>query len=157
MTREAIMELVAALRPRYRQASKGEKTVMLNEFCTNTGYHRKAAIRLIQSPPPPGGQTRRRAHPPRYGSLALRFALQLPWQVSGYICPQRHTPFSHDGCGSRQRSWRSPSPPNPSPREDMGEGRASSAMPSPVRLRTRGFQCHQDSAPPFAESCLRFA
>lgn len=93
MTREAIMELVAALRPRYRQASKGEKTVMLNEFCANTGYHRKAAIRLIQSAPRTGGQGRRRGRPPRYGSADLRSALQLLWQASGYICSQRLTPF----------------------------------------------------------------
>jgi len=33
---------------RYRKASFKEKTIILNEFCQNCGYHRKHAIRLLK-------------------------------------------------------------------------------------------------------------
>jgi len=35
--------------PRYRKARKAEKTVILNEFCENTGYNRKYAIGLLKN------------------------------------------------------------------------------------------------------------
>ena len=41
------MELVAALRERYEESSKAERSVVLNEFAAVTGYHRKHAIRLL--------------------------------------------------------------------------------------------------------------
>jgi hypothetical protein len=39
------------MRKRYLSACKGEKGHMLEEFCRNTGYHRKAAIRALNHPP----------------------------------------------------------------------------------------------------------
>jgi len=32
---------------RYKNASRAERTVILNEFCATSGYHRKYAIRLL--------------------------------------------------------------------------------------------------------------
>ena len=39
-----------AIRTRYRRARKGNKTVILNEFCAVCGYHRKYALRLLSAP-----------------------------------------------------------------------------------------------------------
>ncbi|MCL1817527.1 MAG: transposase, partial [Spirochaetaceae bacterium] len=33
--------------PRYRKAKKAAKSIILDEFCKNTGYHRKYAIFLL--------------------------------------------------------------------------------------------------------------
>jgi hypothetical protein len=45
----------------YRQAELAEKQMILNEFCRNTGYHRKHAIRLLNGPPPDPKPERPRA------------------------------------------------------------------------------------------------
>ena len=93
MTRKAIQELVAALRPRYQRANKGEKRVMLNEFCAVTGYHRKAAIRLLNAAPQPASQSHRRGRKPRYDSPAFLAVLLRLWEASGRVCAKRLTPF----------------------------------------------------------------
>ncbi len=43
-------ELLARVAPRYREASRQQKTVILNEFIASTGYKRKYAIRLLSLP-----------------------------------------------------------------------------------------------------------
>jgi len=47
VTRRSILEYAQALRPRYGKAAKEEKRKMLDEFIQVTGFHRKAAIRLL--------------------------------------------------------------------------------------------------------------
>ena len=47
MGRKSIEELVKAWGPRYRMASRKEKTRILDEFVAVTGYHRKSAIRAF--------------------------------------------------------------------------------------------------------------
>lgn len=42
-----VAECAAELRPRYQRAGRAEKTALLTHFCEVTGYHRKAAIRLL--------------------------------------------------------------------------------------------------------------
>lgn len=59
MTRHIILEYAAALRPRYLSASRSEKSAILSEFCQLTGYHRKAAIRLLRRRSHPGNAGRR--------------------------------------------------------------------------------------------------
>lgn len=41
-------EYAEAIFLRYKRASRKVKTVILNEFCTICGYHRKHAIRLLR-------------------------------------------------------------------------------------------------------------
>ena len=53
MRPQSIREYVASLRPRYRAASKAEKTRLLDDFCGLTGRHRKSAIRRLGRPPRP--------------------------------------------------------------------------------------------------------
>src|SRR5712691_3556754 len=57
---------------------------MLNEFCLNTGYHRKYAIRLLNGPPPGKQPERRpRGRRPRYGQQVLSILAGI-WEAAGY-------------------------------------------------------------------------
>ena len=47
MTRGSVKEYAEAVRERYLKADRKEKTQLLDEFVRVTGYHRKAAIRLL--------------------------------------------------------------------------------------------------------------
>ena len=49
ISRQARAELLTALRERYHQAPKHEKTKVLDEFIAVAGCHRKHAIRLLTS------------------------------------------------------------------------------------------------------------
>jgi hypothetical protein len=37
---------------RYRKSARATKKLILDEFCRNTGYNRKYAIRRLNGPPP---------------------------------------------------------------------------------------------------------
>jgi hypothetical protein len=52
MSRKAIREYFKAIYARYRKASREIKQIILNEFCSNTGYNRKYAIRKLNGPTP---------------------------------------------------------------------------------------------------------
>lgn len=47
MTRASIQEYTEAVRWRYLRGTKKDKGKILDEFTKVTGYHRKAAIRLL--------------------------------------------------------------------------------------------------------------
>jgi len=69
---------------RYRKSERAGKKVMLDEFCRNTGYNRKYAIRLLNGAPP--GKERgpaRRARRVSYGHQALSI-LAAVWEAAGY-------------------------------------------------------------------------
>ena len=77
MSFQARRELLLRVAPRYRECSRNEKTVILNEFVAATGYARKYAIRLLGAPEPPPAVIRRprprrpgQVHPPRAGREA---------------------------------------------------------------------------------------
>lgn len=74
-------EYVERVRPRYQQASKAVKHVILDEFCAVTGFHRKYAIRLLNGPPKVTRHRRRR--PTRYGRVVVE-ALTAVWTAAGY-------------------------------------------------------------------------
>lgn len=84
MGHKAKWEYFRAIYERYREAGREAKHVMLNEFCWNTGYHRKYAIRLLNGPPP-GKQPeqRPRGRRPRYGQPALSILAAI-WEAAGY-------------------------------------------------------------------------
>jgi len=75
-------EYVQAIYQRYRYAGRPEKQRILDEFCQVAGYHRKHAIRLLNSPAPGA------ARPPRQRaatySLAAIAALRAIWEAAGY-------------------------------------------------------------------------
>lgn len=90
VTRGAILEYARAVCLRYLLAHKGQKGMILDEFCKTTGYHRKAAVRLLRNPPEP---VRKGVGRPReYGSAVVE-ALRRVWEVSDRLCSKRLEPF----------------------------------------------------------------
>jgi hypothetical protein len=47
MIKNSVKEYAAAIRNRYKRGNREEKKKILDEFVKVTGYHRKAAIRLL--------------------------------------------------------------------------------------------------------------
>jgi len=90
MGRSSRWEYLKAIHPRYRQADRQEKRVILNEFCRNTGYHRKYAIRLLNGPPPGRGRAPRPRRPrtPTYSTQVVS-VLGAVWEAAGYPCGVR--------------------------------------------------------------------
>jgi hypothetical protein len=69
---------------RYGKAESKVKGAMLEEFCLNTGYHRKYAIRLLNGPPPgKREEARPRGRKPQY-SAAVVSLLAAVWRAAGY-------------------------------------------------------------------------
>ena len=79
-------ELVQAVATRYRDASTGERTKILEEFLAVTGYHRKHAIRVLglQSVgnPPPAIRNR------LYDEAVIQ-ALIVLWEAGDRVCGKR--------------------------------------------------------------------
>ena len=98
MTERSIRENAGALRGRYQAAGKQAKGRMLDEFCQLTGYHRKAAVRLMGTALAASGQERssgRRGRPQQYGP-AVRAALVQVWEGAGRPYGKRLAPFLTD-------------------------------------------------------------
>ena len=67
MSNKARWEYFRAIYGRYQKGDRKARQAILNEFCLNTRYHRKYAIRLLNGASPGG-----RAHPPpAFGASAL--------------------------------------------------------------------------------------
>ena len=91
MTRGSVKEYAEAVGERYLKAGRKEKTLLLDEFVRVTGYHRKAAIRLLNSGHKlPSGRSRGRQR--TYG-LETTSALKVVWEASDRMCSQRLHPF----------------------------------------------------------------
>jgi hypothetical protein len=91
MTQASVAEVVGALRPRYLRARRGDKTMILDEFVALTGYHRKAAIRVLRNGRNPKGRDRRGR--PRVYTPDVKAALLQVWEACGRICSKRLAPF----------------------------------------------------------------
>jgi len=90
MTRSSIKEYVVAIRDRYREARRKEKGRILDEFTQVTGYHRKAAIRLLRCGTK--GPTRWRGRRRQYGTEEAA-ALKVLWEAVDRLCSRRLHPF----------------------------------------------------------------
>jgi hypothetical protein len=69
---------------RYRKSGRDAKKLILDEFCRNTGYNRKYAIRRLNGPPP--GREPKRVRParrPSYGHQVLMILTAI-WEAAGY-------------------------------------------------------------------------
>ena len=84
-------EYLQEIRPRYLNAPKRVKRIILDEFCRVCSYNRKYAIRLLGSP----SESRRaleRQRPgrrPTYQDPALRDALVFLWKAGNLPCGKR--------------------------------------------------------------------
>lgn len=84
MSHASRWEYFLAVYARYRRAERKGKHVVLDEFCANTGYHRKYALRLLNGPPPERKHRRvPRRRAPRY-SAGLVSILVSVWAAAGY-------------------------------------------------------------------------
>ena len=87
ISKQTRRELLEALRERYRNASKIDKTKILDEFIDIAGCHRKHAIRLLTGVDPVMPEA------PRLGrtiySEAVREALVVLWEAADRICGKR--------------------------------------------------------------------
>jgi len=87
---EARWEYYRVIYERYRKAEGKAKRVMLDEFCLNTGYHRKYAIRLLNGPPPGKRvEARPRGRKPRYGQQVVSL---LAWPFAPLAMPRNNEP-----------------------------------------------------------------
>ncbi len=83
MSRKSRWEYFRAVYPRYQKASQEMKQIMLDEFCSNTGYNRKYAIRLLNGAPPEQKPRLRRRRSASYGARLIRL-LTVVWEAAGY-------------------------------------------------------------------------
>lgn len=81
-------ELIRALRRRYQEGCRGDKSRILEELVAVSGFHRKSAIRILSGKPlrdgPATGRGRRRHY-----DEAARHALIVVWEASDRICSKR--------------------------------------------------------------------
>jgi len=74
-------EYLAKIHGRYQRAGRPHKSRILDEFCLNCGYHRKAALRLLNRPL--GGSGRKRSGPKIiYDPAELLPVLKVVWLAS---------------------------------------------------------------------------
>ncbi len=83
MSPRSIQEYIQVMRHRYTSAARAIKSQLLTEFCLTTGYHRKAAIRVLVHPPRPTPRRRPRGRPSPYGPQLLA-VLERIWKAAGY-------------------------------------------------------------------------
>ena len=103
MTRASIREYSEAVRWRYLQAPKKEKTKILDEFTKVTGYHRKAIIRLLHRVNQPNAN-RKRGRPHQY-SAAVVGALRIAWEATDRLCSKRLHPFLTRASQGFEETW----------------------------------------------------
>jgi len=92
MSFSARRELLAKVAPRYREATRKQKTLILNEFLASTGYRRKYAIRLLSLPEIPSVRAIKRPRARFYGE-SVQEALKIAWCASNCIASKRLSPF----------------------------------------------------------------
>lgn len=89
LSMQARWEVIQHLVPRYQQASHAQKTHLLNECVSVTGYARKYALRLFNHPEEARPRSQRAC---LYGE-EVRNALLAVWTTANHICAKRLIPF----------------------------------------------------------------
>ena len=90
MSPQAKEEYIEALYKRYKEASRQEKTSIINECCATCGYHRKHAIRRLRgykrfTKP----RKRKKGKPPVYNKEAIIRPLKQIWLAANLPCSKR--------------------------------------------------------------------
>lgn len=78
MSQELKREYLSAIRVRYRESSRGKKSMILDEFCSVCGFARKYAIAILNGRIEPGGSLPR-GRKTKYGSEVV-FHLARLWR-----------------------------------------------------------------------------
>jgi hypothetical protein len=84
------MEYLETIYLRYKRATLKEKTLILNEFCLNCGYHRKYAIRVLNNfkrftKPKP----KKRGRLSKYNKPSILEPLKRIWLTANLPCSKR--------------------------------------------------------------------
>ena len=90
MSSRSKREYLEAIYLRYKRASRKDKAIILDEFCTTCGYHRKHAIRLLKKftrfiKP----KKKRRGRTPLYSKEAIVKPLKKIWLSANLPCSKR--------------------------------------------------------------------
>lgn len=90
MSLGARMEYLKSVYLRYKRANRKEKSTILNEFCHNCGYHRKHAIRALNTfkrftKPKP----KKRGKPSVYNKSSIIKPLKHIWLAANLPCSKR--------------------------------------------------------------------
>jgi len=90
MSPGAKMEYLEKIYLRYKRAGRNEKSLILNEFCENCGYHRKHAIRVLGNfkrftKPRP----KKRGRKTVYNKASVREPLERIWLAANLPCSKR--------------------------------------------------------------------
>ena len=83
VSRRSRWEYFLTVHGRYRKAGSKDRKRMLDEFCSNTGYNRKYAIRLMNGAPPEKSPPARRGRKAHYGGKLIGL-LSAVWKAAGY-------------------------------------------------------------------------
>ena len=86
MTIEARREYLTAIRLRYKNSTRGQRSRILDEFCEVCGYSRKHAIRILGCEPPP--KLAKPGPKARYDSNVISHLVTL-WKLMNYMCSVR--------------------------------------------------------------------
>lgn len=79
---------------RYKKASTKEKTVILNEFCATSGFHRKHAIRVLRKFKRfAQSQPKKRERVPLYQPHLLLKPFSQIWRTANLPCSKRLKAF----------------------------------------------------------------
>lgn len=92
MSQQSRYELLLQVVPRYREATRKQKSIILDEFVASTGYSRKYAIRLLTRPIAQRANESKRGRKKLYDKQAQE-ALRVAWAASNYIASKRLAPF----------------------------------------------------------------
>ena len=85
MSLSAKREALARIHGRYQRAGRPHKTRILDELCATCGYHRKAALRLLNRPLP-AGPPRRPGPKIIYDPAEVLPVLKILWLASDQLC-----------------------------------------------------------------------
>ena len=83
MTGMGRREYLRAIHARYQRSKPEAKGKILDEFCSNCGYNRKYAIRLLSQPRPELRPGPRRLRGPSYGRPVIEVLTRI-WEAAGY-------------------------------------------------------------------------
>jgi len=85
MSLSAKREALARIHGRYQRAGRLHKKIILDEFCATCGYHRKAAVRLLNRPLRTG-PVRRSGPKVIYDRAQVLPVLKAVWLASDQLC-----------------------------------------------------------------------
>ena len=88
MAGERLKEVLRRYRKRYAEASRQERTTVLNEFCRMSGYHRKYAILLLGRLAQEGAEAPVRRRGVSYSGAAVKVVEEI-WRAAGYPWSER--------------------------------------------------------------------